>query len=438
MKEAVLDFPRLETIRQTCGDVELDAGSRLMILTAPVPECIMASVLLSTAVIRGKGTFHITYAEPVYSAKKIRDFFEGHPRSSLALIGVTPDKNIELDRRAFALGVSNTYSSSVVLGRQGEETLAAYALASEKLQVGTRELKLALAGTLATYEEKGDIKEILDYCKKEDIADTRKGFLLFGSNFLPLIEALEYSMFPYLPQLSGDRQACENLLDESDIPLRKRGVPILDLNTTEQQNLSANLIPLLDSRLISEVFGQDFEFLDEKSNSPMRFFSNMIVLLKTAWIRNRYGLGAAVCFGDRAQQLRLLRDDSLELAKRSLETVPQMMAAINEAPDMADNQMAQLDMNVGTDVLSVLGMIAVQNRMFESDFLLLGNQSETQLVWKTKKYSLKSIMMKLHEGGIEASSTCYSSVRVDRRRENIGDVLRKTLSALVPEKGKIE
>ncbi len=427
MKEAAFDVPRLKAIRQACDEVDLSGDSYLVILTAPMPECIMASVLLSMAMLRVKGTFHIKYGEPVYSAKRIEEILEAHPRCRLAIVGVNPDENLDLGNQVFVMGVSDADSSSITLGRQGEETLAAYALASEKLRVGSNELKLALAGTLAGSRKEETAEDILGYCREHGVADIRKGFLLFGSNFLPLIESLEYSMFPYLSNLSGDRVACEELLDEADIPFSKRGNPILDLDTKEQQSLSENLIPLLDSRLISEVFGQDLVFPDEKGNGPMRFFSNMMVLFKVAWIRNKYGLSAAMCFGDRAQQLRTLIDESLSLSKRSLDALPQMFAAIDKESNIADSRVVELEVNVGSDLLPTLGIIASQNGMLHDDFLLLGNSNETHLVWKREEHSLQMIMKMLHEAAIESVSTSYRSLRIDEKISIIGRAVGEVL-----------
>ncbi len=432
MKEAAFDVPGLKAIRQACDEVDLDGDSRLVILTAPMPECIMASVLLSMAMLRVKGTFHIKYGEPIYSARRIETILEAHPRCKLAIVGVNPDENLDLGNQGFVMGVSGADSSSIALGRQGEETLAAYALALEKLRVGRTELKLALAGTLAGSRKEETAEDILSHCREQGVAEIRKGFLLFGSNFLPLIESLEYSMFPYLSQLSGDRVACEEMLDKADIPFSKRGNPILDLTPNEQQSLSENLIPMLDSRLISEVFGQDLVFPDEKSNGPMRFFSNMMVLIKVAWIRNKYGLGAAICFGDRAQQLRMLIDESLSLSKRSLDALPQMFAAIDEKSNIADSHVVELEVNVGSDLLPTLGMIVSQNGMLRSDLLLLGNRNETHLVWKREERSLRTIMRRLHEAAIESVSTSYRSLRIDEKidiiRHTVGEVLLNSAS----------
>ncbi|TFF87072.1 hypothetical protein EU519_00500 [Candidatus Thorarchaeota archaeon] len=431
MKEVAFDVPGLKAIRETCDRVNLDAGSRLIVLTAPLPECVMASVLLSTAMQRTRGTFHIMYGEPICPAKRIEQILEEHAKSRLALVGVIPDEELEVTDQVFALGSGNSYSNSVGVGEEGEEPLAAYVLASEKLSVGRKELKLALAGSIAANPEVGPVREILEYCKERQIVNTRKGFLLFGSNFLSLIETLEYSTFPYLSRLSGNRSACERLLEESDIPLTKRGAPVLNLTKTEQQNLNSNLIPMLDSETISKVLGQDFEFVDEKSNSPMRFLSNMMVLAQIAWIKSKHGLAAATYFGDRAQQLRTLIDDSLELSKQSLDAVPKMMAAINELPDIDEKQMLEFQVNVGTDVLPILGKIGLQSGLFDSDFLILGNQRETQLAWDKGKHNLRTVMRELCNAGLQSISTSYASLRIDGVMEDSGDTIRKALSSVM-------
>jgi len=263
---------------------------------------------------------------------------------------------------------------------------------------------------------KGASRRVIALAEKEGLLKERKGFKLFGSNFLPMIDTFLYSTFPYLKGISGVRERCEHILEEANIPISKRRGPITSLDTKEAQRLTSQLIPNLDSTAIPGVLGQDFAFPAESEESPLHFLSGIKVLSQSAWSRWNLGAAVAVWMGDRARTLRSFIDSHKAHTRDVIAGMQNLASSLgNTASEGSDLDRVVTIPLVGTheSVLPDIARIALQSYLVNRDgFVMLTTEACTEVAWGAKKVSLYQVTKAMDGLGLVSVPTSASSLKL--------------------------
>jgi hypothetical protein len=280
---------------------------------------------------------------------------------------------------------------------------------------------------------KGASMEIINLAEKEGLIEERKGFRLFGVGMLPLDEALLYSTHPYLHTISGNQKTCDEILIAADIPVQKQRLPLSALNTSEAQRLTSNLITQLDSDLISQLLGKDYELTRESKTSPIRYISGVEIVANTAWARNELGASMSVWLGDRGRALRVLIDSHISHHRGVITAVQRIESGL--IGESTPATMVKLS-GCKTEVLPDVGIIALKslnNKLIDSDKLLvLDNDEVYTIVWPYSSLTTKQVLLSLLEKDILPIASSSQSITIINNPE-----VKDTILQLISRIGKV-
>jgi len=138
-----------------------------------------------------------------------------------------------------------------------------------------------------------------------------KDLRLFGRQTRPLYKAIEYTTEPFIPGLSGSESASLQFLSELDIPVKRddRFVMLADLTQEERQRLTTALILKMiehrvPPRIAESIVGEVVTLLKEEKRTPLRDAKEFATLLNACGKHEHYGIGLAVCLGERGELYR--------------------------------------------------------------------------------------------------------------------------------------
>lgn len=138
-----------------------------------------------------------------------------------------------------------------------------------------------------------------------------KDLRLFGRQTRPLYKAIEYTMEPFIPGLSGSESASLQFLSELDIPVKRddRFVMLADLTQEERQRLTTALILKMiehrvPPRIAESIVGEVVTLLKEEKRTPLRDAKEFATLLNACGKHEHYSIGLAVCLGERGELYR--------------------------------------------------------------------------------------------------------------------------------------
>ncbi len=404
---------------------------RILILSSPHPEATLSAALLSTAILRSNRPVHITFVHPHLDIEDINSIRKTHPNSAVIAVGIEVFGKRRLKKGTsypvFIGGMFHSeHNESQSIGTASDIAASAYILAKEKFKTNDRVLQLAAASTLisniSNVPIKGASRRIVSLAEKEGLLKERKGFKLFGSNFLPVINALLYSTFPYLKGISGVQERCEHILEEANIPISKRRGPITALDTKEAQRLTSQLIPNLDSTVIPGVLGKDFTFLTESEESPLRFLSGIKALSQSAWSRWDLGASVAVWMGDRARTLRSFIDSHMAHTRDVIAGMRNLASFLDKTTSEGIDLDAVVTIPlVGTheSVLPDVARIALQSYLVNRDgFVMLTTDACTEVAWDVKKGNLHRVTKAMNSLGLVSIPTSASSLQLETTSSN--------------------
>ena len=167
-------------------------------------------------------------------------------------------------------------------------------------------IDLAIVGAVGdALDEKWELKGLNENVLKQaqmlgKITVTR-GLRLYGRNTRPIHKALELSMDPYIPGISGSESNAVQFLTELGIKVKSNGEwrYLKDLSMEEQQKLaSAIIIERLKGKSITpeDIFGDIYIINDRKDElSNAREFAT---LLNACGRLGRADLGIRLCYND--------------------------------------------------------------------------------------------------------------------------------------------
>jgi hypothetical protein len=263
-----------------------------------------------------------------------------------------------------------------------------YAFAQAHYKTANDELALAAIGTLLQTDKEpnqtGANLEITNLAIDNKSLTRTKGFKLFSRNASSIYDALFFSIHPYLPDVSGEETECNDILEQSAIPLSKRNLPLDRLTPIEAQKFTQQLIARIDPLMTSSILGPDFVLLRETTESPLRYLSNLYTLAATSWARRRIGESFAVWLGDRARALRNILDSHMNHCSNVLSGVKLVKDRINSENSsfdaLDDGPIIIPPLGINKDSLSDVGRIVISNKIIDNNSILLQSESSIDLV----------------------------------------------------------
>jgi RecJ-like exonuclease len=145
-------------------------------------------------------------------------------------------------------------------------------------------------------------KEILKDAETSSGIRVTKGLRLWGRNSRPLHKALEYSVDPYIPGISGSESGCVQFLQELGIELKKsKGWRTLsDLSEEETKKLASAIIA--ERAMNGEenpgwIFGDVYELLGRKAN--LSDAGEFATLLNACGKTGNPHIGVGLCLGNK-------------------------------------------------------------------------------------------------------------------------------------------
>jgi len=142
-------------------------------------------------------------------------------------------------------------------------------------------------------------KEILKDAESEKKIKVSKGLRLWGRYTRPLHKALEYSIDPYIPGISGSESSAVQFLQELGIPVKREDGEwrtISNLNPEEQKKLATGIIKERirgDHENPEYIFGDVYELLDKENE--FRDANEFATMLNACGKMDQANLGVSLC-----------------------------------------------------------------------------------------------------------------------------------------------
>ncbi|MFW9957628.1 MAG: hypothetical protein ACFFCT_06120 [Candidatus Odinarchaeota archaeon] len=420
MSQKTGSIPSLKMLEKDCSTVNIDSSSQTLLVTSPYPEATLASAILSRALLRSNRKFHVTFVQPVMTVESLIEMRTKFESSTVIAIGIDVLGTKKIKKgKSYPILIGGTSESeqlhTITIGTDFTITPAAYTLAKSQVDVSSYDLQLAATGVLIqdgmNGTKKGANKEITDLAEKEGLVEERKGFRLFGVGMLPLDEALLHSTHPYLPTISGNQKACDELLIASEIPVQKLRSPLNNLNTSEAQRLTSNLITRLDPGVIPYLLGKDYILKLERESSPIRYVSGVEIVATTAWARHELGTIMSVWLGDRGRALRVMIDSHMSHNKDVISSVQRLDSGLI----VESTSSATIVKLIGSkaEILPDAGRIALSNRLVDPDKpLVLDNEESSTIIWPSSRFNTKQVLRSLLKKGVLPLTSSSQSVTI--------------------------
>ncbi len=144
-------------------------------------------------------------------------------------------------------------------------------------------------------------KEILKDAEKTGKIKIKKGLRLWGRNTRPVHKALEYSVDPYIPGVSGSESASVHFLQEIGIRLKDEAGKWRTLNDLSHEEVKTLASGIIKQRVAGNednpehIFGDVYELLTKPEYSDANEFAT---LLNACGKTGNGFLGVALCLND--------------------------------------------------------------------------------------------------------------------------------------------
>jgi len=177
---------------------------------------------------------------------------------------------------------------------------------------------LPVVAMVADRQDQGDRRSVLSLNRK--ILDDAIGLglvkvvndlLFYGRETKPLHEALASTTTPFIPGLSGNRDACLATLASIGIQLKQNGRwrTLADFSEDEKKKVVESIIPYLTqvataSEAVDSLIGEVYILEKEDEHSSMRDAREFGTLLNACGRMKQASVGVALCLGDRNQILQ--------------------------------------------------------------------------------------------------------------------------------------
>jgi single-stranded-DNA-specific exonuclease len=192
---------------------------------------------------------------------------------------------------------------------------------------------LPVIGAVADRQDQGDKRSlislnrsILEKARDKGLVDVAIDLVLSGRETRPVHEALAYTSVPFIPGLTGNKEACYAALVSIGLRLTEDGrfrTPA-ELDEGEKKKILDTVLLYVSKAeareaLVEQLLGEVYTLLLEDEGTPLRDAREFATMLNACGRMRRSGVGVALCLGDRGESLiegsRVLQDYRQMLAK---------------------------------------------------------------------------------------------------------------------------
>ncbi|MGY5863369.1 MAG: hypothetical protein RTV41_02115 [Candidatus Thorarchaeota archaeon] len=422
MSKKVSKSPSLRTLKTSCTEIKLKSDDQFLLVSAPDPESTLASALLSRAIMRSGGSFHVTFEQPIMSTESINNIRTQYESSIIILVGIETVGSKKLRKGIgypIFVGGSSTAEQikSFTVGNQHTISAAAHVFAQEHFVTGDYELQMAAAAAIIydhshkspkkpSTANKALVKQALD----KNLLEEQAGIRLFGFNFLPIDELLLFNTHPYIQGISGDQKACDAFLSEADVPITKLRNPLTSLSNSEiqrfSQYLTSRLLEKMGPDKLSIAFGPDYILTHENENSPLRYLSGLEAIANTAWARQELGATMGIWIGDRGRALRNVTDTQLSHSKDVISAVHRLETKMKGISSEASTSIELT--GIRDELLTDIGRVALQSDIVSPDRPLVINNEDCNIItWTYQNVDVNRVLLAID--GMNLSPVTTSS-----------------------------
>lgn len=280
---------------------------------------------------------------------------------------------------------------------------------------------LSIVGALGDRQDSGESRALTGLNRRavEDaqelgLVEVSKDFLFHGRETRPIHEAVAMTYSPFIPGLSGAKDASLAALSSAGLALKERGRwrHLAELSTEEKQKLLEVLTAYAGSSggggtaLVSELIGEVYSFPAEDSLTPLHDGREFATVLNACGRMDSTDVGIAICLGDRDRAL----SDASKL-------MSEYRAKLNKAIQTLQSGER---VTVQGDVTVVVGDDFIEERMTGSISSLLAS---------SERYKDKMVLVRTRssEGDLKFSSRLGDSFA---KEVNLGLILKEAAEAV--------
>jgi len=202
-------------------------------------------------------------------------------------------------------GLSGSYDISGA----GVAFLVAYSLSEKNSDLSELAI-VGATGDLQHYYGKGFVglnQHIIQLAEERNIISVDRDLTFFGINTRPLHLLLEYSTDPFIPGLTGDRDACLLFFNELEIETKvdeDSWRTWVDLEPEEKQGVTQKLFQYIlnvydDPSIAQGIIGDVITLNHRPPRTDLRSAKEFSTLLNACGRNRRSDIGVLVCLGDK-------------------------------------------------------------------------------------------------------------------------------------------
>jgi single-stranded-DNA-specific exonuclease len=218
-------------------------------------------------------------------------------------------------------------SGSYDISGAGVSFLLAYFVSKDNVDLSELAI-VGATGDLQHYYGRGFVslnKAIIKLAEEHNSISVDRDLTFFGINTRPLPLLLEYATDPFIPGLTGNREACYSFFEDLDIDLKiddETWKTWVDLEPEEKQRVTQKLfqyiLEVYDDPLVAQgIIGDVFTLNNRPPRTDLRSAKEFSTLLNACGRNRRPDIGVMVCLGDEdaiARGMTLLQQHRANLA----------------------------------------------------------------------------------------------------------------------------
>jgi RecJ-like exonuclease len=215
-----------------------------------------------------------------------------------------PDSEVIIEVNPWLSDLSGSYD----LSGAGSAFLIAYGLSRDNLDLSELAI-VGASGDLQDYYGKGFTglnKVIVESGQKGGFIRVDRDLRFFGINTRPLPYLLQYATDPYLPGLTGNRDACLAFFDDIGIRLKDDSDSWrvwVDLSSEEKRQIVQHLIGTIldsyeDSGTATRIIGDVISLPQRPPRTVLRSAKEFSTLLNACGRNRKPEIGVEICLGD--------------------------------------------------------------------------------------------------------------------------------------------
>ncbi|MER3601367.1 MAG: single-stranded DNA exonuclease RecJ [Nitrososphaerota archaeon] len=381
-------------------------GRRLIIVGHLDADGLTSSSLLAKAIYGEGGHFHLTIVSDLTPqlvrtlAKDERGFYvfvdlgAGLAKDLQENFGdrwLVIDHHEPPEEERALPSVFNCWKYGYDGGEEACSATMAYLVAKALRARNQGEAWLPVLGALADRQDRGEGGSLisLNRAALEEAQQYRpdgatpllhmsRDLLLPGRETRPVHEALAALTLPYLPNLSGNRDACYSALKAAGLRLKEgeRWRVLAELTEDEKKLLLDTILAHVQVEgskdwLLQELVGEVYTLLYEDRFTPLRDAREFSTLLNACGRTRRHSLGVALCMGDRGPAM----NEAVRALREYRQTITGTVAQLTSLPEKVIERgpLAQVigDGIVTEEMTGVIASVLSSLPRFARSFLLL-------------------------------------------------------------------